>query len=145
MALEGQGCNCRLPVGAWVFVHPGQYRDVMHALNGQHLRSSHVIAATSLEYLVAESLSNIGEGAWVRARHEVPWSTRSSSTAASPGSPAPRSAPGFVAATVDMDDLWQGFGVRRTFFCEVTPLRSAATVVQSTTEAHGGVNPRRGM
>merc|ERR1712194_866029 len=31
----------------------------------------------------------------------------------------------------------------RTFFCIVPRLRSSASVNQSTTEAHGGLNPRR--
>jgi len=131
-ALDVAGHPWKLLTGTRVFVHPEQYRAVMRALNGQTILSWHVVMTQSLEHLVEESLAGIGKGAWARDRTAL--EMRASGTAvATTGS-----------ASSDAEPSYQ-FEVKRTFLCVTACPRPAATVAQSTTEAHENavVNPRR--
>merc|ERR1719401_3017830 len=66
--LSVNGHPWQLVTGAMVFVHPWQYRDVMSALHGRRLKGSSVVVSSSMEHLVAETIADIGRGAWVKQR-----------------------------------------------------------------------------
>merc|ERR1712113_1285553 len=81
---------------------------------------------------LSEALSAVGQGAIGKSRHCRPLEETDS-----------------VHATVDTDDLddvslWRDGGVQRTVVHFLPCHLDAASVVQSSTEAHGGgTNPRR--
>jgi len=85
--MEAAGFPWRLPTGAYIFVPPSQYRQVMAALNCHVLHKSHVVIAESLEYLLEETLLSVTRGAWVKFRTplELPCESLSEMTAASQG------------------------------------------------------------
>jgi hypothetical protein len=142
-ALTKAGYNWKLISGAMVFVEPWQYRPVMLALNGYELKTSHVIVASSMEYLVAESMQDIGQGACAKSRVQLPLIqtssscdlTHSSSDAEDDESQEAEEQIGLLAELI----------VKRTFVSAVPLLQDASLVTQSTTEASSNHvrNPRR--
>jgi hypothetical protein len=143
-ALEREGHNWKLLSSTMVFVHPSQYRDVMKALNGRSLRPSHVVVSSSFEYLVEESLSEIGKGAWAKTRSSlVLQRCIVSETGATVGSSHERRT--LERLGKDQELCAVALEIKRTFLCMAPALRRAASVAQSTTEAHSGcgLNPRR--
>ena len=128
-ALEAAGFQWLQPSGAKVFVHPWQFESTMTAIAQQNLqlRPYHVIVSESLEYYVEASLSDLPcrDGARVKTRQvlEAGYS-------------------GDQPQTED-EDLAMNLVETRTFLCAVPRLRSSNSVTQSTTEVHGGLNPRR--
>merc|ERR1712232_128839 len=148
--------NCSYVVegtGAKIFVWPGLYQKVMQELEklSIQLRPSHVIAAESLLPCLEASIASIPSQKNVRVKKDgiftlacVPkvCQTRGDGHAAEP---VDRSA---LVQEIDtniqiIEDWKHVLGVGRTFICSVRLLRDSESVTQSTTEAHGGVNPRR--
>jgi len=137
---------------AKIFVFPHQYHAVLLRLSelGQPLRASHVIVAESLLPCVEAAISSIPSLKNVRVKSNsvtvvahVP-GERDISERQDPG--AENHARFKPMDTQDAEDLreWQyGLEVERTFICVVPCLREACSVNQSTSEAHGSVNPRR--
>eukprot|EP00438_Fugacium_kawagutii_P014813 Skav234787 [mRNA] locus=scaffold69:69756:70532:+ [translate_table: standard] len=127
-ALEAAGFQWLQDSGAKVFVHPWQFESIMATIVQQdvQLRPHHVIVSESLEHDVEASLSDLPcrDGARVKRR-------------------------GVLEATYAGDqseaeeDLAMDLVADRTFLCAVPRLRASNSVTQSTTEAHGGLNPRR--
>jgi len=157
-ALLGEGHTCVLTSGAKVFVHPWQYNDVKGAICGMELRPYHVIVAQSLEHLVEESLVQVPRQLKVKLKSrtvvDCVGESRIDVGAQQAGPPqdlASSTDPSLIVLSsskerfVDIGDVGfaEFFDVHRTFLCQAMPLRSSASVTQSTTEAHGGVNPRR--
>mmetsp|Transcript_75311 Transcript_75311/g.161354 ORF Transcript_75311/g.161354 Transcript_75311/m.161354 type:complete len:546 (-) Transcript_75311:104-1741(-) len=74
-ALENAGFQHMLASGAFVFVQPWQYHMGIGAaqerLGAHGLKSSHIIVAQSLEYLVEESLGSIKGGIWAKDRQQL--------------------------------------------------------------------------
>lgn len=140
-AMEEAHCPWHLPEsGAKVFVHPSQYQAALEAVldRGIQLRPYHVIVSDSLEALVHEALTGLPcrQGARVRVRDELLVARDVSSSETSIGE-HPAESTGVSAS------LFLELGVERTFIGLVRPRRDAESVTQSTTEAHGGLNPRR--
>lgn len=57
--------------GAFIFVHPWQFRSAMQGLNHVELKADHIVVAASLEYLVAEAMGmtiSRCKGVWMKAR-----------------------------------------------------------------------------
>jgi len=139
-ALSTAGYNWKLISGA---MEPWQYRQVMLALNGYELKTSHVVVASNMEYLVAESIQGIGQGACAESRVQLPLIqtssscdlTHVSSDAEYDESPEAEEQIGLLAELI----------VKRTFVSSVPLLQDAKLVTQSTTEASSnhGRNPRR--
>jgi len=69
-ALQDNNLEWQLSTGTLVFVHPWQHAHVLRECGSHTLTRSHVFVASSLEYLVEESilLSGIGRGTWARQR-----------------------------------------------------------------------------
>merc|ERR1711972_535266 len=114
----------------------------------QPLRASHVIVAESLLPCVEAAISSIPSLKNVRVK------SKSVSVVAQVSGKCDASESRYREAnnrlrfepmdTQDGEDLreWQYvFEVERTFICAVPCLRAACSVNQSTTEAHGSVNP----
>lgn len=128
--------------GAKVFVWPEQYAAVIEAVDRTEtqLRASHVIIAESLLPALEASIATISSKRNVRPKKLGVLCVASAAAQATPGS-----ALGAEDMTVDEDsdsEGWQHiFNVERLSLVRV--LRNPGSVNQSTTEAHGGVNPRR--
>lgn len=136
--LEKEGCDFLLPCQNMIFVHPTQYHEARMASLPRtwvKLNCFYIIVAESLEYLVEETLSGIGKGAWGKTREMLPLSSPTDD------------------ATVDANELPEESDsdgdttpriLERTFLTfGKKPLRNSDSIEQSTTEVHGGSkNPR---
>lgn len=150
-ALEAQGFDCVLPSGTKVFVHPQQYKSVRSALVEAdiELRPYHVVLASSLEYLVEESLATIPgrDGVHAHGRLCMPKpvpDTFSSAVAVGTDVKPLNTETSAIDLSAVAKDLMPFLAVERTFIFTQRPVPNAEDVTQSTTEAHdGGVNPRR--
>lgn len=142
------------PSGAKIFVWPEQYSAVLGALSSKEiqLRSSYVIIAQSLLPSLEASIATIRSKKNVRpksggiicvARASVRTVPSSVSGDATNGTDEGRAGAEQTTISEDSDDeCWQHtFDVQR--LCLVRVLRNPGSVNQSTTEARGGVNPRR--
>lgn len=120
-SLEREGHHVRHHSGAFIFVAPDQYSIVKDAVRRAALRPYHVIVTDTTLPLVREALRNIPSrrDVSVRDMHPVAY--------LHPTSP-------------DTGDVYV---VERTFLNIPRRLRASSSVVNSTTEAHGGINPRR--
>eukprot|EP00928_Gymnodinium_smaydae_P041369 TRINITY_DN28009_c0_g1_i1.p1 TRINITY_DN28009_c0_g1~~TRINITY_DN28009_c0_g1_i1.p1 ORF type:complete len:795 (+),score=73.75 TRINITY_DN28009_c0_g1_i1:52-2385(+) len=151
-ALEEAGYTCVLPSGCKVFVHPWQYLDVMAALSrmGDTLRPYHVVVSASLEHLVEECLARIPRQLKVKVRARDLMNLRaeqqegldSGDRHSEPAAPSYQNVANGSWEQTAQSEL-SLYEVKRTFLCRYCPVRSSSSVVQSTTEAHGGFNPRR--
>merc|ERR1712224_593014 len=121
-----------------VFVHPQQYRGVMNA-SVPMSNSFSAIVAESFEYLLEESIGEIGKGALAKRRspihHEID------------GSDAAEIAEDVTSMVPNDEDrsMLPELQVRRTFLqFSTTHAHASESVTQSSTEVHhGGLNPRR--
>jgi len=147
-ALEVAGFSWKVLSGAFVFVHPWQYRAVVASLSFNELRPYNVIFSESLGYLIEETLSRY-KGSWMTACAPVHGRKVSDSQ---------------IGAISDVDSVvsdcaqfsdngddgceheWQWVVcVQRTFLCVVPKHFSLETnVTSSTTGVHcsGLANPR---
>lgn len=118
-ALAEAGLDTRLPSGAAILVHPGQYAAARQTMTMQPLRPYHVIVAASLYPLLLEAIEPLRSrcSGGVRVRQADP-----------------------VAYVGSSNDA---FVVENTFLDVPRIARRAQSVVQSTAEAHGCRNPRR--
>jgi len=116
-ALESDGKAWKLPGNAYILVKPHQYQQAMAALKGRVLLSSHVVVSKTWDSVLHEILT-------VGVRHREILHV-------------PQAKERKIEASVV--DLYE----ERTFLCWAAPLRNADSVTESTTEAHGGLNPRR--
>jgi len=141
-ALKDAGYNASLPSGAKIFVQPWQYKDVKAALVGTELRPYHVVVSESLEYLVSESLQQIPRQLKIKikARSAIHLDEATSGKGGEDSLGNELNTEEFDGVSADTP---ADIVVRRTFICIVPRLRSSASVNQSTTEAHGSLNPRR--
>jgi len=145
-ALSDHGHPCVLPSGSFIFVKPEQFQAAKKALCGTELHPFHVIIAERFEYLLDEMLEKFAYKKRPRekrqCRQQLECNPECTEGAASSNEEAEQ--------TGDCGDLVHS----RTFLCAVPVLRSAQSVVQSTTEvfdatspthysAHRGKNPRR--
>jgi len=146
--METNGLDCKLePSGAKIFVWPEQYEAIMEAVH-QHaidLKPSHVITVESLMPALMSTIEKIRSNLNVRIRKDgvrvltkVARTTLNSHASSALGAGDETSDEGS-----EMEDWKDLLCVKRTFLCSVKVMRNAASVNQSTTEAHGGVNPRR--
>jgi len=119
-ALAEAGHSWQLPSGAKVFVHPEDFSAVRASLAARSLRPHHVVVSQAFEPLVREALARLPSRLHVddlQAEH--------------------------IALADGHGDV---VCVQRTFLDIPRLLRSAQSVVQSTTEAHhvgAAQNPRR--
>eukprot|EP00440_Ansanella_granifera_P005889 gb/GFBE01006387.1/.p1 GENE.gb/GFBE01006387.1/~~gb/GFBE01006387.1/.p1 ORF type:complete len:491 (+),score=92.20 gb/GFBE01006387.1/:1-1473(+) len=153
--MTAEGCDFVLrPSGAKAFVWPEQYQAVMGALDslGMPLRASHVIIAESLLPALEASMDGISSRKNVRPKTNgivnVANVARHAAAGTSTGSRAdagmPNDADGVPSNSQDETESWDYvFGVQGTFLCFARAWRDPGSVNQSTTEAHGGYNPRR--
>lgn len=136
--MTAAGCACTLPsphAGAKVFVWPPQYQTVMDAIGqlGMPLFSSNVVILESLMPCLEDLVVAIPRKANVHEKE------RQSLTVVA--CMAQASAQTQSSDSSDWGDLECVLEEARTFLCCVRVLKDVVT--QSTTEAHGGVNPRR--
>jgi hypothetical protein len=158
-ALEEAGLPWNLPSVAKVFVHPSQYRQSLEFLEryDTRLRPYHVVVAASLQHLVDESLSGIPCRQGARIKKRV---TLGAAQSGKRVKAHEEQSGGRKEADSDGEDATIGESSQtvlempmivceqRTFICclpRFPYLRDATSVPQSTTEAHGGLNPRRIM
>lgn len=120
--LDSEGYDVILPCGALIFVSPLHYTNVRDTIQKQHkdLKCYHVIVSESLVSLVKEALQAIPSQLNVRIRDSR---TRV-----------------VACAGQSKEELYI---VENTFLVAVRAMRGAQSVNQSTTEAHGSINPRR--
>jgi len=141
-ALEAAGHPWKHFSGAFIFVHPWQFRYALQALNHVELKADHIVVAASVEYLVAETMARC-KGVWMKARDELQGSSAVASASDELG----------IASTVSEDsaageqtgpiDQFQ-IVVERTFICVVPIREGESAVTASTTDAHScRANPRR--
>lgn len=158
-ALEEAGFQWNLPSGAKVFVHPSQYRQTLEFL--EHidgpLRPYHVVVAASLQHLVDECLSGIPcrKGARIKKRVTLGGAQSGKLVKSHEEQSGGRKEAGSDGEDVTIGESSQSalempivVCEHRTFICclpRFPYLRDATAVSQSTTEAHGGLNPRRIM
>ena len=116
-SLESAGKSWRLPSGAYIFVNPNQHQAVAEMLDGRTLYSSHVVVSTSWEPELQLALT---------------YKVRESELLSVPAAGLRNAETSMVVKCMD-----------RTFLSFSPPFRSSVSVNQSTTEAHGGLNPRR--
>lgn len=117
-ALWREGRDCNLPGGAKILVPPADYAPAMRATVGMRLHPSHVITSEEYVPVVLAAVNELPHRANVRLR----------------------------SLQVLAYSYGQGEGtvvVRHGFLNLPAPLRDAQVVVNSTTEAHRGQNPRR--
>jgi len=115
-AMIGAGFSSRLPSGAAV-LEPDQYETVQHMVASVPLRPYHVIVQEAFFPLFTEAISNVRSRAGARVTH---------------------------TETLGYVGVDSAFIVENTFFSGAPRLmRRPQSVVQSTAEVHGGVNPRR--
>merc|ERR1712217_443716 len=135
--------SCETPEGALVFVKPEQYQDVRRSLEMHQLHPFHIVISESLEYLLDEILTSIS----FKKRPRVKDGARGRSKVGIVETP-PAGVIGVEHACNNIDAQAEllaelGLHVRRTFLNIVPILSNARSVVQSSTEAHGALNPRR--
>lgn len=140
--LQKQGYSCILePSGAKVFVRPEQYAQVVQSLAESSivLHTSHVIIAQSFIPELEASIANIPTRRKVRVKMRdvvrIPYQQ-------------PFDEDANDAEETSVNDTsefeWSELlAVDRTFLCTTRNLKPSASVSQSTTEVHGGINPRR--
>jgi len=137
-ALEEAGHQWRLPDGNLIFVHPWQYRVALQA-SWPAIRSFSVIFSEGLEYLVEESISNVARGAVAKSR-SVLRTEGSASDEAMLDTQDLEERGSFAQGIVEEPTLV----TVRTFLDFIPRYLNPASVVQSSTEIHGGgLNPRR--
>lgn len=120
-SLADAGQDVRLPSGALMLVAPEQYAAVRRAVSQLALRPFHVVVTDTFLPLVHEALCTIPSRRDVRIREG-------------------RAVAYLDPTSPDMDGT---IYVENTFLNIPRRLRDSTSVVQSTTEAHGGTNPRR--
>lgn len=120
------------------------------------MHPSNLVVAESLEYLVAEALGGLSNGAWVKARETIDTTSGSDLATWSPCSDsgaeaenAPRIEDGDETEECqgkeDGPDANVVLVQERTFLTFVQAPRAPGSVVQSTTDTdiYKGMNPRR--
>jgi len=141
----------KLVSGAMVFVLPEHYVEVMRALIGHELKSSHVIVTACLENAVAEAIEDIGSGAWTKQRTllksvlDVDEKSVAASTSSRQQQSPLRSISREVFETLDHWSSRVDISIERTFLCAVAfDLEQQHVVASSTTAARSRVksNPR---
>ena len=144
-ALEQAGFEWLQASGAKVFVHPWQFDMAMAAVSGQkiELRPFHVIVSASLEYYVEAALSDLPcrDGARVKRRQVL--ETKGGHTGEETCGENEAATRAGAHPDEGVEEATMVFTEDRTFLCFVPRLRNPNSVTQSTTEAHGGLNPRR--
>lgn len=136
--MAAAGCACTLPpphAGAKVFVWPEQYQTVMDAIGEleRPLLSSNVVILESLMPCLEDLVATIPRKANVHEKE------RQIFTSVACIAEAPMQAE--TCGNSGWANLECVLAEVRTFLCSVRILKDH--VNQSTTEAHGGVNPRR--
>lgn len=159
-ALSNHGYACVLQSGAKVFVLPEQYSLVMQALEQSDtiLQPSCVIVTESLIPELEASLASIASRKNVRVKTtqtlQMPINLGGQGTLAAEGLDASGEVPTYTTSDgltsehiahipESSNEIWLDLEVQRTFLCTVKSKREPSSVNQSTTEVHGGVNPRR--
>jgi len=116
------GKSCRLRCGASIFVRPEDYKAILAVIVESSLRPHHVIAAEQFIPMLWEAVANIP------SKHKVKPST--------------------MVQIAQMSQLEEDgvLKVEKTFY-NACPRKMLprSSVTQSTTEQHGGVNPRRAI
>jgi len=133
-AMWAAGQNFERPSGDMIFVQPHQLSAARRAEGHKTNNKFCVIVSEGFEYLLQAAIATISRGAWAKSRNIVEGSRSGSSSSCSM----------HVETGTDSEQQF-GFDLvcSRTFLhFEPTPL-NANSVVQSTTELHGGMNPRR--
>ena len=115
--LESEMKSWRLESGVYIFVQPHQYESVVAALQGRDVKNGHVVVSARWEASLELALT-----AGVRHREIL-------------------AVPPTKQRKMGTDEKAER--ITRTFLCYGPPLRSIDSVTESTTEAHGGLNPRR--
>ena len=133
-ALAVAGHRFERPNGDMFFVSPSQFDAGRRAEVNKSDNTFCVIFAESNEHLVVEAIASVSQGVRTKSRALVE-SALASSAGANRGS-ATSSNSSDQHAALDLVS-------ERTFLHWVAEPRNAASVNQSTTELHGGVNPRR--
>lgn len=155
--MNDHGYNYRLESGAKIFVWPQQYEEVVEFVNGKNtvLYTSHVIISRSLIANLEAAIARIPSRKNVKqkAKRTMLAAQSSIQVELSPGASssgltsalASKKAQISASAMRSIDEFeWpEDFQVKRTFLCTVRARREPSSVVQSTTELHGGHNPRR--
>jgi len=138
-ALEDAGHNWNLPNGDMVFVQPWQYRTVMNAQIPVS-NSFSVICAESFEYLVEESIQNIGKGALAKNRSSLHLQYDASDDAEI----AAEDVASMMLSSQKSGTVAEPQILRTFLHFAPTYCLPSESVTQSSTEAHeGGLNPRR--
>lgn len=116
--MQRHGLSSHLPSGATIFVlNPEEHAAAQRIVKEQHLRVHHMVVQQSLLHLVREAVQSLRSRLNVRVRSQETIAYLSGSRAVV---------------------------TERTFLTDHQRfLRNPASVAQSTTEAHEGVNPRR--
>lgn len=115
----------------------------MTAVRAEELRPYHIVVSESLEHLVQESISGLPSREGVRIRSRRDLGVVESNPANQQGDTEEQS------EVPDQDEQSETTSVQievqRTFVCSVprNRFRNQDSVTRSTTEAHGGFNPRR--
>jgi len=119
-------------------------RAVHITLQADHveLQPDHIIVAGSIEYLVAEAMSNY-KGVWVKARDLVEPSSSNVATSSGEVEVLSLTSEGNEDQTNRMD-LYRVV-IERTFICVVPVHACESAITASTTDVHvsGRANPRR--
>jgi hypothetical protein len=136
--LEREGLAWKLPNGALVFVKPEQYGASIEAIRAEDLKPDHILFTESFEYLIEEALADFKDS-WARQRTDTHARARPELDAASEAATG-----GTLDQLYGVVDARDELVTVRTFVCHADDaVRLAAqSVAQSTTEAHGGINPR---
>jgi hypothetical protein len=129
-ALVANGLSAELPCGAWTFIHPEAYESCMEALSirNEQLDKRHVLVDPELETVVLKAIKNHvrgKEGVRCKAKFNMPL--------------------GFANAVVNSGEEVFTSRTFIEFKIREDSLRSAPSsgpVTVSTTDAHGGKNPR---
>lgn len=122
-SLAAAGFDVRLPSGALMLVRPEQYLVVKQAVARLTLRPFHVVVSDVHLPLVQEALTTIPSRRDVRIR-----STQNV---------------GYIESSPVGNDACEIYILEKTFLDIPRPMRNSDSVIQSTTEAHRGTNPRR--
>lgn len=137
--MKAADCAYTLPApnaGAKVFVWPQQYQTVMDAIGKLEtpLFSSNVVILESLMPCLEDIIAEIPRKANVHEKERQAFTSVACIAEA-------------AIQSKSSDNCWGNLecvlAERRTFLCIVRVLRDPDHVTQSTTEAYGGVNPRR--
>jgi len=162
-ALEEAGWQWSLQSGAKVFVHPWQYEQTLEFLESleKPLRPYHVVVTASVQHLVEESLSGMPCRQGARIKKRIALGSAQSGKRVKPndkefsdhakekeGSNTSEHDEEACELSQDAVELPMVVCAQRTFICclpRFPRLRDANSVTQSTTAAHGGINPRRVM